>query len=60
MAYKETEARELIISAVHRLTEAGLVARTWGNVAPGYLRNNLSLHPAAWAMSICSRRIWFL
>ncbi len=33
MAYKETEARELIISAVHRLTEAGLVARTWGNVS---------------------------
>lgn len=33
MAYTETEARELVISAVHRLTEAGLVARTWGNVS---------------------------
>lgn len=33
MAYTETEARELIISAAHRLVNAGLVARTWGNLS---------------------------
>lgn len=29
----ETEARALVIRAGHRLTEAGLIARTWGNVS---------------------------
>lgn len=33
MAYTETEAREKVIEAGHRLLETGLIARTWGNVS---------------------------
>lgn len=33
MAYAENVARELVIQAGHRLLEAGLIARTWGNVS---------------------------
>ncbi len=31
--YNESEARALIIEAGHRLSETGLVARTWGNIS---------------------------
>lgn len=33
MAYTEAEARELILLAAHRLVNAGLTARTWGNLS---------------------------
>ena len=33
MYYSETEARELIIEAGHRLVEEKLIARTWGNIS---------------------------
>ena len=33
MAYQEKEARELVVRAGHRLLEAGLTARTWGNIS---------------------------
>ena len=33
MAYTEAEARKLVILAAHRLVDAGLTARTWGNLS---------------------------
>ena len=33
MAYEAEEAKRLVIEAGHRLTKAGLVARTWGNIS---------------------------
>ena len=33
MAYEKSEAVELVIAAGHRLVEAGLIARTWGNIS---------------------------
>lgn len=33
MAYEKSEAVKLVIEAGHRLVEAGLVARTWGNIS---------------------------
>lgn len=33
MAYTEDEARLLVVRAGRRLLEAGLAARTWGNVS---------------------------
>lgn len=33
MAYSEKEARELVVKAGNRLVEAGLIARTWGNIS---------------------------
>lgn len=33
MHYSESEARELVVQAGHRLVECGLVARTWGNIS---------------------------
>ncbi|MEA4964760.1 MAG: class II aldolase/adducin family protein [Oscillospiraceae bacterium] len=33
MVYSETEARALVIRAGRRLTESGLIARTWGNIS---------------------------
>jgi len=33
MAYKKDEAVSLVIEAGHRLVEAGLIARTWGNIS---------------------------
>ena len=31
--YTESQARELVIEAGHRLVDSGLIARTWGNVS---------------------------
>ena len=33
MAYEKEEAVRLVIEAGHRLVEAGLIARTWGNIS---------------------------
>ena len=33
MHYNESEARDLVVQAGHRLVECGLVARTWGNIS---------------------------
>lgn len=33
MAYEKNEAVKLVIEAGHRLVEAGLIARTWGNIS---------------------------
>ncbi len=33
MAYEKNEAVALVIEAGHRLVEAGLIARTWGNIS---------------------------
>ena len=33
MAYSETEARRLVAESAKRLLDAGLVARTWGNIS---------------------------
>jgi len=33
MAYSEEEGKRLVIEAGHRLVEAGLIARTWGNIS---------------------------
>ena len=49
MIYSEAEAREAVIEAGHRLREAGLVARTWGNISARISEDQFVITPSGLA-----------
>ena len=52
MAYSETEAKRLVIEAGHRLVEAGLIARTWGNISARISDTQFVITPSGMAYDI--------